>query len=694
MSLFKELKRRNVIRVAVAYLVIGWLLAQISGTLEQALNLPDWFDTMVVTLLLLGFPFTLFFSWAFEITTEGIKRERDIIRDDSISHITAKKLDLITIIALIAVAGLVLWQQMQSKPLTETSSTIENTAILDLNSIAVLPFANRSSQEGDLYFTDGIHDDILTQLAKIKVLKVISRTSVMQYRKSKKTISEIAKDLGVSLILEGGVQRAGNRIRINAQLIEVTADEHLWAETYDREISIENLFDIQSEITKHIVTAIKGQLSHQEQTLLSSRPTDSLAAWELLSQAKAKLRGSGYNSNKYLQALDYAEQATQQDPQFVNAWVLLATVQSSIYWVGYDPSESRQKLALKALNKAISIAPNSAEVLAAQGEYYYRIEHDYNKALNYQQQAYILMPNNPEMLLTLGLTQRRLGLWKRSVDNLTKASQLDPGDINKISSLAETLEMLGEIKNLESLLANSLKRFQNSSDLGSIAVEFQIWAYGDLSKARQIYTGLKPNSGDAYVGTTLNLSWLERDPKAVIDAFQRKEVLTFFESYTGLGEVELAQAYQLLGQEKEKESYLQKVIDLLTPINHKQNIFNVAVDLTTLAVAHALSGHNEKAIALANEAIQIFPLEKDVLDASPIHMAACYAIALTGDYDRALEMIALLLKTPGGFKRWYLYLDPHWDFFRVDERFNQLIKPLNFEQSIHAEKPKRQLPKL
>ena len=238
MTLFTELKRRNVFRVAIAYLVIAWLLAQVSATLENALNMPAWFDTMVVSLLLIGFPIALFFSWVFEITPEGIKRESDISRDDSITHETSKKLNYVTIIAAVAVLGMFVWQQfgdstqLQQVELLATESiepvavepiTVEPkeriVEVMNKKSIAVLPFTNMANNPESEPITVGLHDDLLTHISKISALKVISRTSVLEYKDTTKKIKQIAEELGVANILEGGIQRAGNHIRINVQLI-------------------------------------------------------------------------------------------------------------------------------------------------------------------------------------------------------------------------------------------------------------------------------------------------------------------------------------------------------------------------------------------------------------------------------------------------------------------------------------------
>ncbi|NIP18414.1 MAG: hypothetical protein GWM87_09855, partial [Xanthomonadales bacterium] len=248
------------------------------------------------------------------------------------------------------------------------------------DSIAVLPFANRSNHDDDLFFTDGIHDDLLTQLAKIGDLKVISRTSVMEYRDTTKKIPEIAAELGVGTILEGGVQRAGKRIRINAQLIDVNTDEHLWAETFDREMTIENIFDIQSEITRQIVQAVRGELTDADQQAIAQNPTDNLEAYEAYLRSRAATNLPDYGREKYQEAEPWALRAVELDPDFALAWALLAEIHGQAIWIGYDDSPERFQMAHHAIERASALAPNDAKVIAARADMLYRLDNDYPAA--------------------------------------------------------------------------------------------------------------------------------------------------------------------------------------------------------------------------------------------------------------------------------------------------------------------------
>ena len=282
MSFIEELKRRNVVRMAMLYLVASWVILQVADVLVDAMELPSTWARGVLAVLILGFPLALIFSWVFEMTPEGIKREKDVDRSQSITPHTGRKISILTVVLLVvAIAIVAVDRLVPESPMSAESETTETGDAPRMpdpaelaaekfapppdRSVAVLPFANRSTREEDAYFVDGIHDDILTQLARIGSLTVISRTSVEKFRNSSQSIREIGDILGVKTILEGGVQRAGDRVRINVQLIDVNTDAHLWAETYDRELTTSNIFAIQSEISTAIAQALKATLSPEEQ---------------------------------------------------------------------------------------------------------------------------------------------------------------------------------------------------------------------------------------------------------------------------------------------------------------------------------------------------------------------------------------------------------------------------------------------
>ncbi len=293
-NLFRELRRRNVVRVAGVYAVAGWVLVQIATTLEESMNLPAWFDGLVVALLIIGLPIALILAWAFELTPDGVVRTENVPDGQSVTVDTGRKLDY-AIIAGIVVLGIVIVMTRSDKDVLEADSTDvietaqqESTGVLPValpdapldKSIAVLPFENRSPNADDAFFAAGVHDDLLTHLSKIADMHVISRTSVMGFAGSDRKIPDIGRELGVATVMEGAVQRAGNRVRINVQLIDVATDNHIWAEIYDRDLTADNIFEIQSEITKAIASALNTVLSDSDEEELARRPTQNLAAYD------------------------------------------------------------------------------------------------------------------------------------------------------------------------------------------------------------------------------------------------------------------------------------------------------------------------------------------------------------------------------------------------------------------------------
>ena len=315
-SVWGELRRRNVFKVAVAYAIVGWLLVEVASVVLPTFNAPEWIMQAFTFLVIVGFPLALILAWAYELTPEGMKKEKEVDRSQSITRQTSRKLDFIIIgVMAVAIAYFLVdkFVWVDEKPATTVAVSEERP------SIAVLPFANRSANVNDAFFVDGIHDDLLSHVSKIGSIKTISRTSVLQYRDTTKTIPQIAEELGVATVLEGGVQRAGEQVRINVQLIDARTDEPLWSEIYDRQLSAANIFSIQSEIATHIAEALQAALSPAEQDRLKAVPTENLAALEayfLGKQALARRTGAALAD-----AVDYFKKAIELDPRFALAYV-------------------------------------------------------------------------------------------------------------------------------------------------------------------------------------------------------------------------------------------------------------------------------------------------------------------------------------------------------------------------------------
>src|SRR5438445_13101552 len=338
-SFFAELRRRNVYRVAFAYAVAGWALAQGIAQVFPVFDVPNWIIRFIVFLIIIGFPFALIFAWAFEITPEGVKRtaEADAM-PRSARPLNRTWIYVVVVGAAISVALFFLGRY-----------TAGNRAMSpnDRKSIAVLPFASLSENKNDAYFAEGVQDQILTNLAKVSDLKVISHTSVRQYETgAERNLREIGRQLGVAYIVEGSVQRARNRLRINATLIDARTDAHIWAETYDRTAA--DLFAIQSDLAQSIVTQLKAKLSPQQKAEIEERPTQDLVAFELYLQAKAIVDSYLIAEDvraALLKALKSLDEAIKRDPNFVSAYCYVARANGLLYFFNLDPTPERITLA-------------------------------------------------------------------------------------------------------------------------------------------------------------------------------------------------------------------------------------------------------------------------------------------------------------------------------------------------------------
>jgi TolB-like protein/Tfp pilus assembly protein PilF len=434
LSLFNELKRRNVFRIGAAYVVGAWLLIQVAETIFPLFGHGDTPARLVVIVLAIGFIPSLILSWVFEFTPEGLRKDEGVVREHPITQTTGKKLDRIILLVLALALTYFAFDKFVLDPARDQSN-IEiarqegrTTALTESNgdpSIAVLPFDNRSNREEDQFFTDGIHDDLLTTIAKIGSMTVISRTSVMEYKDTIKKIPQIAKELGVANILEGGIQRSGNNVRINVQLIDAATDKHLWAEIYDRELTAENLFAVQSEITKKIADALHAELSTGEQLRIDERPTDNLLAYE------AYMRGRQLMETRTGENLELASEefikATEIDPMFALAWVGVADSLA----IRTSPTNDRAKdvypIIEDAVKNALTIDNGLGEAYASLAwvhRYYGRndeVEIAYQKAIelspNYASayQWYSGYIGNSDPLRT-----------QENIDLLQKAAKLDP----------------------------------------------------------------------------------------------------------------------------------------------------------------------------------------------------------------------------------------------------------------------------
>jgi TolB-like protein/Tfp pilus assembly protein PilF len=429
LSLIEELKRRNVFRVAVAYIIVAWLLLQISDTLVPALHLPDWFHSGVAFLLIMGFPIAMIFAWAFELTPDGLKKEKDVDRGQSITQDTGRKLNLV-IIAVVAVA-VVMFVGKDWLPAVDTST---DTFLADERSIAVLPFANISADEEESeFFAAGVHDELLTLLSKLGGLKVISRTSV-QRLDTTLSIPEIGSLLGVATVLEGQVQRAGDRLRINVQLIDATREDHIWATTYDRELTASNVFDVQSDIARTIADALHLQLSTEDDSLLRDVPTRNMDALQKYMFARQLIERGNFASFEL--AAEYLAEATQLDPNYAEAWTAFAYAHNRMYQTGLISLSEYVDAAAPAVERALDLKSDSPEAHAELAALRWQ-SGEIESAESSFKIALKLSPGNAQSLYAYGNYLRTIGRPQEAIPVLMRAVEANPLSVDTLYELGK-----------------------------------------------------------------------------------------------------------------------------------------------------------------------------------------------------------------------------------------------------------------
>ena len=451
-NLIKELKRRNVVKVAIAYGIAGWLIIQIATSVFPTFEFPAWTSQFVVILVAIGFPLSLIFAWAFELTPEGLKKSQEVDITESVTSRTGKKLNglIITILSMGVIFLLVERVFFAEAAFIENQSELSD---IQTASIAVLPFVNMSGDEENEYFSDGLSEELLNGLAKLEDIQVAGRTSSFQFKGTNPDLIDVGSKLGVKHILEGSVRKSGNRIRITAQLIQADNGFHLWSETYDRELTANDIFDIQEEITRKVITELKVKLLPQENIALSEQPTKDIEAYNAYlsaTQAEASRR-----AEDIAKAIEGYNEATRIDPSFSLAYARLAYAYVLLYDNGNISFDDAARLMRENIDQALLINSNEGKAYQALSIYFSQFGRDYSKAVDAAEKAIKLMPNDAMAHNTLQIAFSFNEQEKEQDEILEKAYKLDPlnnviaanytGYLVRDEQFEEALELLDKI---------------------------------------------------------------------------------------------------------------------------------------------------------------------------------------------------------------------------------------------------------
>ena len=556
-DLFAELKRRNVYKVAVAYGIVGWLTIQIAASIFPILEIPRWGAKLVIAMVLLGFPTALILAWAFELTPEGFKRTEEVAPHESIRHQTGRKLiGIIAVLAVIA-GGYLSFQWLKPKPAKNSSSSVSvpipppRAVPIPDKSIAVLPFESLSEDKSNAYFAEGIQDEILTRLSKVSDLKVISRTSTMQFQSAPQDLPHIAQQLGVAHILEGSVQKSADTVRVNVQLIQAPTDSHLWADIYDRKLT--DIFAVESDIAKTIATTLQAKLTAPELTAMAKSPTPDQEAYELY--LKGRFFWNKRTGTNLRKAIEYFEQSIAKDPTYALAYVGVADAYSLLpNYGGGSPQESIPQ-ARAAAKKALELDDTLAEAHASHARllcYDYdfaRSTAEFERAIklnpNYAM-AYHWLSSGP--LMGLGDFDRAIAVGKRAID-LDPLSLINNADLGwvyccarrydeAIAQARKTLDMdprfyvaryyLGHALQFSGQLSEATAEYQKAAETDDdpvvLALLGQAYARsGQGDKARAVLAQLTEEAKSRYVSAySFAILYLGlREKKQAIDELER-----------------------------------------------------------------------------------------------------------------------------------------------------------------------------
>ena len=569
-----------------------------------------------------------------------------------------------SIAVLIVVAGYTIWSRFLAPSGPEPAST-------ERKSIAVLPFKNMVPDPENEWFSDGITEDIITQLSKIGELKVISRTSVMLYKDSKKNLRQIGEELGVATILEGSVRRADSRVRIVSQLIDARTDEHIWAETYDRELK--DIFAIQSDVAQQIAQALKATLSPEEKERIEQKPTDNLEAYDYYLQGR-EYEARSYEKRDLEIAIELFEKAVRADPNFAEAFASLSRQHCRMYWYGHDRSPERLARAKEAIDKALNLKPDEPIVRLANGYYYYWGFRDYARALDEFSFCLQKEPGNSWNISSIAWIQRRLGKFEEALKNLKTAFQLNPREHTLAKELAYTCEALRMYKEAEGYYdrAISLAPDRFASYTGKAWI--LIYKTGSTKGTRQVldkvakyvsseditWTPVYLDIYDGYYQEALNrLASIQKEVEKGNSIYTPKEAIVGF-------------IYELMGQLDQAEAHYKKALLMLEKKTSEwPDDPRIHADLGKV---YAHLGLKDQALAQAQKAVDLIPVSKDAM-AGPeylAHLAETYTIA--GEYDAAIEKLEYLLEIPAGVHIGELKVEPVWDSLRNHPRFQKLLE--------------------
>ena len=677
-TFFEELKNRRVYRVALGYVIAGSATVQVVGTVLPIFHTPDWAQQLFVVLVALGFPFALVLAWSFDVEAGTIKKAGagpggTVVSNRRRVWIVA---GLGLVVAMLGLGAYWFWHPWTTKLHLEAEA---GPAITE-KSIAVLPFENLSDDKQNAYFADGVQDEILTNLARVADLKVISRTSVMQYKSGvQRNLRDIAKTLGVSHVVEGSVQRSAGRVRVSAQLIDAKTDMHLWGESYDRDLA--DVFAIENELAEKIVSQLKSKLSPEEKAAIEQKPTADLAAHDLYIRAKTLIATAVFSTPEHeslSEAVRLLNQAIERDHAFALAYYQLAWAHDLLYFGGTDHTPARLALADAAIQSLSRLRQDSGELHLAVAKHLYWVYRDYAHAraeLNLAQKS---LPNDPLPFQILGFIDRRQGRWTESSKNLERAIELDPQNRSVLQQLANNYLCLRHYADAERVLDRAIALAPKDSAMRAFRAETELNWHADprplISTIRAIIAG-DSREAKNIAWFWLEVSLCERDLDGARRALAVLPIAGCYED-----SVPFPRAWcegvvaQMRGDTAAARAAFTSARNEAIKLVREQPDY--AEGLCVLGMADAALGQKEDAIREGRRAIELLPVTKDAIIGAQLVQNLALIYTWTGEKDLAFKQLAIATSVPSYLSYGQLRLHPRWDPLRGDPRFDKIVASL------------------
>ncbi len=670
---FAELRRRNVYKVAVAYAIVAWLLIQAASIFFPAFDAPQWAMKVFILVLVLGFPIALVIAWAFEATPEGIRRTETA---DAMPTAAGQKKHAWIYIVVIggAISVSLFFLGRYTAPTSKNRGSSER-------SIAVLPFASLSEDKSNAYFAEGIQDEILARLSKIADLKVISRTSTLQYQSKPGNLSEIGRQLGVAHLLEGSVQKVGDQVRVSVQLINAQNDSHVWADTYDRKLN--DIFGVESDIAKSIAESLRATLTGREAEALAVKPTNNPEAYDAYLRGLAAEGQQLHSVYAMETAVGFYEQAVQLDPAFALAWSRLSRADFDLYNSPNDPTDARRDAAKRALDMAQKLQPHSPETLLALATYQVVVLRDYETAKTTYRMVGKMLPGSSDVPASLAWIARRQGHWDETVGYYEQALVLDPRNIELLIGAAANYSDLRKFGAALKLCDRALDIQPNDS--GLMAFKAGIYqGQGNLEEAAKLLPDVSAENPSLFVfGAKVTQLRLERKLSEAMQLLKARVAQYHFgaELEKGAFTVFLAFAQNEAGDSAGAKITAEQARKTLEPICKNQPDNDFAA--TCLSQAYALLGDKNSALKEAERAIALKPSAQYGASSPGLNENLALVRTIIGENTGAVSILAPLLEVPysSGSSLYgtpitpaLLRLDPTWDPLRADPAFRKLYE--------------------